>query len=221
MRVIRAIFFIPVIVLISPVLLVLGVIILSAETRSGPLRTLFQDEVRAYGLAKGFGRFMQKVFVPAYKYHVQSFVLGAAGVLVVTVGLRGLGVLPVEIIYLALALEFTLLVLWAITVFFTEEEEITENGKTLVHKAQAEDGSAKLIASIRDLSGQIALLENRLRMTETQFHQLGSLNGSLQEVAARLNSLMGDQFNVRVKQEFDQLLAELGRRVSEKDRSAG
>ena len=221
MRFVRALLFLPVLVLISPVLAILGVIILIAESRSGPLRGLFQDEVRAYGLAKGFSRFMQKVFVPAYKHHVQSFVLGAAGILVVTVGLRGLGVLPALIVYLALALEFTLLVLWAITVFYTEEEDITENGKPLAHRTVADDGSAKLIASIRDLSTQMALLENRLRATEEHFRELGSLNGSLQEVATRLNSLVGDRFNARVKQEFDQLLAELGRRVSGKDGSAG
>ncbi len=220
MRAIRALLFLPVLLLISPVLLVLGVIILVAETRSGALRGLFVDEVQAYGLSKGFGRFMQKVFVPAYKHHVQSFVLGAAGVLVVTVGLRGLGVLPVEIVYLALALEFTLLVLWAITVFYPEEEEITENGKALAHRTVADDGSAKLIASIRELNTQMALLENRLRATEEHFRAMGSLNGSLQDVAARLNTLMGDQFNARVKQEFDKLLAELSRRVSGNDRSA-
>ncbi len=221
MRVLRGIFYIPVFVLILPVLLVLGVIILSAETASGPLRLLFQDEVRAYGLRNGFGRFMQKVFVPAYRNHIQSFVLGAAGVLVVTVGLRGLGILPVEIVYLALALEFTLLVLWAITVFYTEEASITENGKTLVHMAHADDGNAKLIATMRDLSGQIALLENRLRITEERFAQLGPLNGSLQELATRMNSLIGDQFNARVRQEFEQLLAELGRRVSNTNGSTG
>jgi len=216
MRVLRAIFFAPVVLLISPVLVVLGVIILAAETRSGPLRVLFFDEVRTHGFAVGFGRFMQKVFVPAYKHHVQSFVLGAAGVLVVTVGLRGLGVLPVYIVYMALALEFTLLVLWAITVYFTEEEEITENGKTLVHMTTpiTPVNNDKLIASIKELSGQMALLESRLRMTETRFEQLSSLNNSLQDLTSRMNTLVGDQFNLAVKREFEQMLAELGKRVS-------
>lgn len=214
MRFVRALLFTPVFILISPVLAVLSLIILVAETQSGPLRVLLQDEVSAYGLRKGFGRFMQKVFVPAYKYHVQSFVLGAAGILVVTVGLRGLGVLPVEIIYLALALEFTLLVLWAITVFYTEEEEVTENGKTLVHRASAENTNEKLIASLKELSSQLALLENRLRVTEARFEQIGTLNGSLQELATRINGLIGDQFNIRVKREFDALLADLGKRAS-------
>jgi hypothetical protein len=215
MRFIRALFFAPVVILISPVLVILGVIILAAETKSGPLRQLFADEVGAYGIGTGFGRFMQKVFVPAYKHHVQSFVLGAAGILVVTVGLRGLGILPVVLVYLALGLEFTLLVLWAITVYFTEEEEITENGKALVHMTPAAStNNDKLIASLKELSGQMALLENRLRMTETRFDQLGALNSSLQDLATRMNTLVGDQFNLAVKREFEQILTELGRRAS-------
>jgi hypothetical protein len=215
MRFIRGLLFTPVIILISPVLVVLGVIILAAETKSGPLRLLYADEVKAYGFGRGFGRFMQRIFVPAYKHHVQSFVLGAAGVLVVTVGLRGLGVLPVLIVYLALALEFTLLVLWAITVYFTEEEEITENGKTLAHKAPAVDPNKDtLVVSLKELSGQIALLEQRLRMTESRFEQIGALNTSLQDLALRMNTLVGDQFNLAVKREFEQILAELAKRAS-------
>jgi hypothetical protein len=223
MRFVRGLLFTPVVILISPVLLVLGVIILAAETKSGPLRSLFADEVRAYGIGIGFGRFMQKVFVPAYKHHVQSFVLGAAGVLVVTVGLRGLGVLPVVIVYLALGLEFTLLVLWAITVYFTEEEEITENGKTLAHMAPPTAGGAgndKLVASLNALCGQMALLEQRLRMTEARFEQLGALNSSLQDLTVRMNSLVGDQFNLAVKREFEQILAELAKRASENNHPA-
>jgi hypothetical protein len=222
MRFVRGLLFTPVIILISPVLLVLGVIILAAETKSGPLRSLFADEVRTYGFGIGFGRFMQKIFVPAYKHHVQSFVLGAAGVLVVTVGLRGLGVLPVVIVYLALALEFTLLVLWAITVYYTEEEEITENGKTLVHMAPppANTGNDKLVASLNALSSQMALLEQRLRMTEARFDQLGALNSSLQDLTVRMNTLVGDQFNLAVKREFEQILTELAKRASENNHRA-
>jgi len=219
MRFIRAIFFVPVVLLTSPVLVILGIIILTAETRSGTLRELFGDEVRAYGFFTGFGRFMQKVFVPTYKHHVQSFVLGAAGILVVTVGLRGLGVLPVLIVYLALALEFTLLVLWAITVYYTEEEEITENGATLVHKTQPGDNSAALVASIKELGSHISQLDNRLRMMESRFDQLGTMNGSMQELATRMNSLVGDQFNLAVKREFEQLLTEMAKRASGGDNS--
>jgi hypothetical protein len=214
MQAIRTLFFIPVFILISPVLLILAVIILTAETGSGPLRSLYSREVRAHGFGDGSSRFMQKVFVPSYKHHVQSFVLGAAGILVVTVGLRGLGVLPVELVFFALALEFTLLVLWAITVYFTEEEEITENGAAFPRSGASLESSESLVTAIKELSGHIALLESRMRATESRFEQLASLNGSLQDLASRMNTLLGDQFNLAVKREFEQLLAELGQRVS-------
>ena len=47
MRFVRALLFTPVFILISPVLAVLSLIILVAETQSGPLRVLLQDEVSA------------------------------------------------------------------------------------------------------------------------------------------------------------------------------
>jgi hypothetical protein len=215
MRVVRAILFTPVFIVISPVLLLLGIIILVMDTQEGPLRLLFLDEVRAYGFGKGFGRFMQKVFVPTYKHSVQSFVLGAAGILVVTVGLRGVGVLPVEVIYAALGLEFTLLVLWAFTVYYTEESAITENGNTLVHIKAQPDRNEKLAGSIRELSASMLLLEQRLHRAETRFEHLGNLGGSLQALTARLNTLVGDQLSLYVRREFEQLLAELGKRVTD------
>jgi len=215
MRVVRLILFTPVFLVISPILLLLGIIILVMDTREGPLRLLFFDEVRAYGFVKGFGRFMQNIFVPTYRHHVQSFVLGAAGILVVTVGLRGVGLLPVGVIYAALGLEFALLILWAITVYYTEESPITENGNTLVHMKLQSDGNEKLAASIRELSATMALLEQRLRLAEARFEQLGNLDASIQTLATKLNTLVGDQLSLHVRREFEQLLAELSKRVTD------
>jgi hypothetical protein len=215
MRFLRGLFAAPVLILISPILLILGVIILVAETPSGPLRTLFAGEVSRYGLGAGFGRFMQRVFVPTYKHHVQSFVLGAAGILVVTVGLRGLGVLPVVIVYIALGLEFTLLVLWAITVYFTEEEEITENGGKKAAQLMAADQTESLALSIRQLGRQIELLESRLRTTEARFEQLAGVDVSLRQISERMNAMSSEQLNIAVRREFEQLIAELARRTQE------
>jgi hypothetical protein len=215
MRFVRALLFTPVLVLILPVLLVLVFILLIAESDAGPLRLLLSDEIRAYGFSRGFRRFMQKIFVPTYKYHVQSFVLGAAGILVVTVGLRGLGILPVWIVYGALALEFTLLIVWAITVYFTEEEQTTENGKVLTHKVPPPQNSEHLASAIRELSSHIALLENRLKTTEGRFEQLGRLDGSVRELATKMNEIVNDQLTLRVRREFEQLLTEMSQRIAE------
>jgi hypothetical protein len=214
MRIIRTLLFLPILLFVSPALILLALIILLMETKEGPLRSLFLDEIRAYGFEKGFERFMQDVFIPTYKHNVQSFVLGAAGFLVVTVGLRGLGALPIEIVYIALGVEFTLLVVWAITVYYTAEEPIPENPTVLVHQTPPEDRTEKLVATMKELGSHLALLENRLRAMESRFEQLGKLDSSLQSLSTRLNLLVGDQFNLRVKREFEQILAEVSQRLS-------
>lgn len=220
----RFLFFLPILVLASPALLVLGLIILVADTREGPLRTLLADEIRKFGFLEGFRRFMQRVFLPAYGHAVHSFVLGAAGFLVVIVGLRGLGMLPIELVFVALGVEFTMLLVWAVTEYFREEEPITEYPSVLIHgkDVAAEQNPAKaqqvefdkLVRALSDTTAHLALLESRLRMTESRFEQLSKLDNSMQELATKLNLLVSDQFNLRVRREFEQLVTELGSRTS-------
>ncbi len=217
-RFVRTILFIPIILFVSPALLLLGILILLMETKEGSLRSLFQDEVRAYGFLKGYSRFMQNVFVPTYRHNIQSFVLGGAGFLVITVGLRSLGVLPSGVVYVALGVEFTLLIVWAITMYFTAEEPITENHDVL-HENPLEDKYDKLANTIRELNTHLALLENRLQLTESKFEKLGQLDSSMQSLTAKLELLVGDQFNLRVKREFEQLVTELSGRIANQDQS--
>jgi hypothetical protein len=213
-RFIRTILFIPIILFVSPALLLMGFLTLLMETKEGALRTLFMEEARAYGFSKGYGRFMAKIFVPTYQHNIQSFVLGGAGFLVITVGLRSLGVLPTAIVYVALGVEFTLLVVYAITMYFTEEEPITENPEVL-HQDALEDRYEELVATMKQLNTHLSLLENRLQITESKFETLGQLDSSLQLLSTKFDLLVGDQFNVRVKREFEQLLTELSERIGE------
>jgi hypothetical protein len=215
MRFVRILLSFPILIFVSPALLLLALVILIMDTKEGPLRVLLMDEVRAYGIQLGFERFMANVFIPTYKNNVQSFVLGAAGFLVVTVGLRGLGVVSAELVYIALAVEFSLLLMWAITVYFTPEEHITESDDVLVHQKHPQPAldMEPLCNGMKELSAHLALLENRLRMAESQFEQLGKLNVSIQGLASNLNLIASDQFNLRVKKEFDSLLAELSQRT--------
>lgn len=214
MRLLRMLFFIPVLLFVSPALLLLAGVIVLLETKQGPLRSILFSEIRSYGYAQGFRQFMQNVFVPTYKHIVQSYVLGAAGFLVVTVGLRGVGVLPLEYVYVALAVEFTLLIMWAITVFFTTEDQTVSDHRKAVLQPLHDDKTEKLINTMKDLSAHLALLENRLKMTEARFEHLGKLDSSLQGLSSKLNLIVSDQFNLRVKREFDQLLLELSQRAS-------
>ncbi len=224
MAFLRFLFFLPIMVLASPALIILGVIILIMDTREGPLRSMLADEIRRFGFGEGFRRFMQRVFLPAYGHAVHSFVLGAAGFLVVIVGLRGLGILPIELVFVALGVEFTMLLVWAVTEYFREEEPITESPSILVHGKDVAEASEtaqaqreelqKLVRALSDTTAHLALLESRLRMTESRFEQLSSLDNSMQELATKLNLLVSDQFNLRVRREFEQLVTELGSRTS-------
>ncbi len=227
MRLIRFLLLLPILLLVSPALILMAIIILIMDTEEGPLRTLFADEVRQFGLSVGLKRFMQRVFIPTYRHNVHSFVLGAAGFLVVIVGLRGLGMLPIELVFTALGVEFTMLILWAITEYFTEEEPITESDDVLIHqnlrKSQPTQppqvDNDKLIRALNDMSAHLSLLENRLRATETRLEQFGKLDDSLQELSGKLNLIASDQFNLRVKKEFEQLLSELGHRTTSNNSS--
>jgi hypothetical protein len=220
MAVIRSILFIPVLICALPALIVLYVLILIGEVNEGPLRKLYAAEIRKFGFRAGFRRFMQNIFVPAYRNHTQSFVLGAAGFLVVAVGMRGLGALALEWVYAALGVEFMLLTLWALTMYFAPEEKMSEealaNGKTNGKHGFPVQDPKELAESVRELSTHIAFLERRLAATETKFESLGKLDGAIQTLSTRLNLLVSDQFNIRVRKEFEGLLAEMSRRAQEK-----
>jgi hypothetical protein len=164
---------------------------------------------------------MQNIFVPAYKNHTQSFVLGAAGFLVLAVGLRGLGVIDVQWVYAALGTEFMLLTLWALTMYFAPEEKMEEgelaNSPPAPKQAPVMEHSKDLIESVKELSTHIAFLERRLAVTESKFEGLGKLDSAMLTLSTRLNLLVSDQFNIRLRREFEQLLAEMARRATQEN----
>jgi hypothetical protein len=214
---IRGLLFIPVLICSLPALTILYVLILIGEVNEGPLRSLYSAEIRKFGFKAGFRRFMQNIFVPAYRNHTQSFVLGAAGFLVMAVGLRGLGVIAVEWVYVALGIEFMLLTLWALTMYFAPEEKMEEEalGNKAAQQTPPLTNQKELVESVRELSTHIAFLERRLAVTESKFEGLGKLDSAMQTLSTRLNLLVSDQFNIRVRKEFEQLLAEMAKRSTE------
>jgi hypothetical protein len=215
---IRGLLLIPVLVCALPAFIVLYVLILIGEVNEGTLRSLYASEIRKFGFTAGFRRFMENIFVPAYRNHTQSFVLGAAGFLVMAVGLRGLGVIAVEWVFVALGIEFMLLTLWALTMYFAPEEKAHEQGAANGNGAKQAAPIAnqkELVEGIRELSTHIAFLERRLAVTESKFEGLGKLDTAMQTLSTRLNLLVSDQFNIRVRKEFEQLLSEMARRSTE------
>ncbi|HLX11832.1 MAG TPA: hypothetical protein VKS81_03370, partial [Bacteroidota bacterium] len=122
-KLIKFIFFIPIVVLASPGLILMFATIFVVEDEEGkPIRYEFMSDISKKGFVKGFTQFMQDRFIKMYKNNIQGFVVGAAGFLVVAVGLRSLGILPTEVVYVALGIEFTLLLVYGTAMYFTKSE---------------------------------------------------------------------------------------------------
>ena len=77
----------------------------------------------------GLNTYMRFHFVEEYSNKVQGMAYGGAAFLIIVVGIRGLKFIPANkpsFILFALGVEFTMLVLLATTMVFTEEEERTD-----------------------------------------------------------------------------------------------
>ncbi|MBI5473309.1 MAG: hypothetical protein HY961_13275 [Ignavibacteriae bacterium] len=159
---------------------------------------------------------MAKIFVPGYKNIIQSFVLVGAGLLIIAVGLRTLTTLPLEAVYAALGLEYTLLLMWAVTVYYTDDSEMQTASATGAAEARSATTEV-LIHSMEQLTFSVALLENRLRTTEGRFDKFSKLDSSLENLASELELLTTEQIGVRVRQEFERMIAEVSTRVLNKN----
>lgn len=272
-KLLKGIVMTPIVICALPALIILYLAILVMETEEGPLRELVKLEIQAYGLTRGFGRFMQKIFIPSYSNNIQGFIIAGAGFLVVVVGLRSMGILPTEVVYVALTVEFTLLLIYGTLTYYTIDEskdvagvkEISHSGdrqdvlsvhikelnkqlgeltnrlrsaetkveqigpidstmKSIYGKLdiivgeqstvlQGRQASEKLALMMKELSEQFNLLESRLRSTEAKFQQFSQLDSSLQSVSKKLEMIAGDQFNLRVRQEFERLVTEMNSRI--------
>lgn len=282
-KLLKGIVMIPIFIFALPALIILVLAILIMETEEGPLRELVMLEIQAYGIARGFGRFMQKIFIPSYNNNIQGFIIAGAGFLVVVVGLRSLGILPTEVVYVALGVEFTLLLIYGTLTYFSIDEskegaaavvkDISHSGdkerqelltshlkelnkqigeltnrlrsaetkveaigpidatmKSIYSKLdvivgeqsavlQGRQASEKLSSMMKELSDQFGLLESRLKSTEAKFQQFSQLDTSLQSVSKKLEMIAGDQFNLRVRQEFERLVSEMNVRITSEQRA--
>lgn len=75
---------------------------------------------------KGLRLYMTRHFAEKYANNVQGFAYGGAAILIVVIGIRGLKFIPPtqpSVLLAAISLEFTLLTLLAVTLYYTEEEQ--------------------------------------------------------------------------------------------------
>jgi predicted DNA-binding ArsR family transcriptional regulator len=79
-----------------------------------------------FKMGKGFKLYMAHHFTEQFSNNVTGLAYGGAAVLIVGVGIRGLKFIPADrpsVILFVIFLEFTMLVLLAVTMFYTENEE--------------------------------------------------------------------------------------------------
>ncbi|MFI5252735.1 MAG: hypothetical protein ACHQQQ_09930 [Bacteroidota bacterium] len=168
-RLVKIIFYVPILLLASPGLIILFGAILIIETDDGPLREHFFRDVNKYGFRHGFSMFMRENFIKTYKYNIQGFVVGAAGFLVVAVGLRSLGILPKEVVYVALGNEFLLLIVYGVAMFYVIDEKTETNG----HKTNSQEGMATALTQMNSLLQKADIRAEKSNTLESTLKNLG------------------------------------------------
>lgn len=109
---------------------------------------------------KGLRLYMAHHFTEKYSNNVTGMAYGGAGILIIAIGIRGLKLIPAarpSYILLAIFLEFSLLILMAVTLFYTEEEERMD--KML---KKMEDANRSQLETLRGQQHDIHQLTNAL-----------------------------------------------------------
>ena len=126
---------------------------------------------------KGLRLYMVRHFSEKYSNNVQGFAYGGAAILIVVIGIRGLKFIPPtqpSILLAAITLEFTMLTLLAVTLFYTEEEQRMD----------------KLIRDLEESSeGQKFELINLVRTSQQQQRDLASMVDYIQRQTGDLKRM--------------------------------
>lgn len=126
---------------------------------------------------KGLRLYMTRHFAEKYSNNVQGFAYGGAAILIVVIGIRGLKFIPPtqpSILLAAITLEFTMLMLLAVTLFYTEEEQRMD----------------KLIRDLEESSeGQKFELINLVRTSQQQQRDLASMVDYIQRQTGDLKRM--------------------------------
>lgn len=126
---------------------------------------------------KGIRLYMTRHFAEKYSNNVQGFAYGGAALLIVIIGIRGLKFIPPtepSILLAAITLEFAMLSLLAVTLFYTEEEQRMD----------------KLMRNLEESSeGQKYELINLVRTSQQQQRDLASMVDYIQRQTDNLQRM--------------------------------
>ncbi len=141
------------------------------------VRNANQWKKKPFMVFKGLRLYMTRHFAEKYSNNVQGFAYGGAAILIVVIGIRGLKFIPPtqpSILLAAITLEFTMLMLLAVTLFYTEEEQRMD----------------KLIRDLEESSeGQKFELINLVRTSQQQQRDLASMVDYIQRQTGDLKRM--------------------------------
>lgn len=163
-------------------------------------------------VTKGLRLYMTRHFAEKYSNNVQGFAYGGAALLIVVIGIRGLKFIPPtqpSILLTAITLEFSMLLLLAVTLFYTEEEQRMD----------------KLIRNLEESSeGQKFELINLVRTSQQQQRDMAAMVDYIQRQSDNLqrmaDALTGAnrEYIIQVAQRAvaEYITAETSREITEK-----
>jgi hypothetical protein len=149
--------------------------------------------------------YMVHHFTERYANNVTGFAYGGAAILIIVVGIRGLKFIPANrpsIMMFAILLEFTLLALMAISLFYTEEEERMD--KML---KKMEDSGKSQLSSLRGMAEDFSVVSRSLG-EEGLGSAMKSMAEDMERVANTLaDDMMADAIRQRVEEAVERHLA--------------
>lgn len=149
--------------------------------------------------------YMVHHFTERYANNVTGFAYGGAAILIIAVGIRGLKFIPAtrpSVIMLAILLEFSLLALMAISLFYTEEEERMD--KML---KKMEDSGKSQLSSLRGMAEDFSVVSKSLG-EEGLGTAMKSMAEDMEKVARTLaDDMMADAIRQKVEEAVERHLA--------------
>jgi len=136
---------------------------------------------------KGIRLYMTRHFAEKYSNNVQGFAYGGAAILIVVIGIRGLKFIPPtqpSVLLAAITLEFSMLALLAVTLFYTEEEQRMD--KLMRNLEESSEGQKyELINLVRTSQQQqrdlAAMVDYIQRQTDNLQRMADALTGANRE----------------------------------------
>jgi hypothetical protein len=164
-----------------------------------------------FWIGKGLRVYMAHHFTEKYSNNVTALAYGGAAILIVAIGVRGLKLIPAQrpsFILFAIFLEFSMLSLLAVTMFYTEEEErmdkmlkkMEDANRSQTDTLRAQQYDIHQLTNA--LVGQTAeIIKSRVEKSISEYMTSGDKmqNAIAEEIGSKIMAGMRDAYNSQIK----------------------